>query len=512
MVTIYASALMGINATTVCVEVNITTGIGTFIVGLPDNAVKESLFRINSAFETNKFKVPGRKIIVNLSPADLRKEGSAYDLPIAVATLIASAQLVCDDVESTMIMGELSLDGSLRPIKGALPIAIHARERGFKRLIVPKENASEAGVVNNIDVYGLESLTEVVEFLRGERQVETTHVDPRVQFAENVAEFDVDFSEVKGQEQVKWALEVAAAGGHNVIMIGSPGSGKTMIARRLPTIMPPMTLKEALETTKIHSVAGKMGHEGGLVCRRPFRSPHHMASQVAIVGGGSNPMPGEISLAHNGILFLDELPEFPRNVVEVMRQPLEDKVVTIARSKYTIDYPANFMLVAAMNPCPCGYFNHPTHECSCTQVMISRYMNRISGPMMDRIDMHIEVAPVAIGQMRDESEILDTSAEIRARVTAARERQIARFQEDGIHSNAMMTSRHIRKYCVLDAASSKMLAEAMERMNLSARAHDRIIKMARTVADIKGSENILPEHIAQAIGYRALDRTNWGVR
>lgn len=512
MVKIYASALTGINATTVCVEVNITTGIGTFIVGLPDNAVKESLFRVTSAFETNKFKMPGRKIIVNLSPADLRKEGAAYDLPIAIAILIAGAQLVCDDVESIMIMGELSLDGSLRPIKGALPIAIHAREQGFKKLILPRENAREAGVVNNVEVYGVDSLTEVVEFLRGDKQLTAIKLDPRTEFAKNAAAFDVDFSEVKGQEHVKRALEVAAAGGHNVIMIGSPGSGKTMIARRLPTIMPPMTLKEALETTKIHSVAGKMGHEGGLVCQRPFRSPHHMASQVAIVGGGSNPMPGEISLAHNGILFLDELPEFPRNVVEVMRQPLEDKVVTIARSKYAIDYPANFMLVAAMNPCPCGYFNHPTRECSCTPVMISRYINRISGPMMDRIDMHIEVAPVAIDQMRDDSQVADTSDDIRARVTAARERQTARFKEDNIHSNAMMTSRHIRKYCAIDAESSKMLAEAMQRMNLSARAHDRIIKMARTIADLNESENILSSHIAQAIGYRTLDRINWGVR
>ncbi len=512
LVKTFGSALTGIDATTICVEVNISVGINFFLVGLPDNAVKESLHRISAAFETNGLKMPGRKITVNLSPADLRKEGSAYDLPIALGILGASDQISAELLDKFVIMGELSLDGTVRPIKGALPIAIQARKEGFRGLILPAENAREAAVVDTLEVYGVNTLAEVIDFLNGKGNLSKTEIDTRQEFFDKSTKFDIDFNEVKGQTQVKRALEIAAAGGHNVIMIGTPGSGKTMLAKRIPTIMPPMTLHEALETTKIHSVAGKIGNEGGLITHRPFRSPHHNASEVAIVGGGSSPVPGEISLSHNGILFLDELPEFSRSVIEVLRQPLEDKRITIARARYSVEYPSNFMLVASMNPCPCGYLGHPSRECTCTPTQITRYMSRVSGPVLDRIDMHVEVSPVPFELMTAESLKCESSDQIRQRVIAARNIQTQRFAEDNIHSNAMMESRHLKQYCQLDTQSRILMNRAMERLGLSARAHDRILKVARTIADLDAKENIQAEHIAEAIGYRSLDRSFWGVK
>ena len=509
---VYSSAVVGINALTVEVEVNVSPGIGMFLVGLPDNAVKESQERIRSAFENSGLRMVGKKTVVNLAPADLKKEGSALDLPIAIAILAATEQIPSDELAGWIIAGELSLDGSIKPIRGALPMAIEALGKGFKGMIVPVANADEAAVVEGLDVVGVATLREAVDFIAGTTPIAPRRVATQELFNQKANRYGEDFADVKGQEYVKRALEVAAAGGHNIVMIGAPGSGKTMLARRMPTIMPPLSLEEALETTKIHSVAGKLGSEKGLLTQRPFRSPHHLASAVAMVGGGSNPQPGEISLAHNGILFLDELPEFGRSILEVMRQPLEDKVVTVARAKYSVAYPANFMLVASMNPCPCGYYNHPPKECNCSRHAVERYIGKISGPLMDRIDIQIEVTPVEYNQMNN-PEPAEPSQAIRQRVIAARERQLRRFEGiDGVFTNAMMNSAMLAEFCPLDEQCSALLSRAMERLALSARAYNRIVKVARTIADLEGAEQISSAHIAEAIGYRNLDRENWGNR
>lgn len=506
----YAGTVVGIDAVMVTVEADITRGIGMFLVGLPDNAVKESQERIRAAFENSGYRMSGRKIVVNLAPADLRKEGSLFDLPIAVALLAASGQMESELIDKYMILGELSLDGTLRPIKGALPLTVRAASEGLRGVILPEENAREAAVVEGTEVIGVQSLAQVVAFLTGEEQIEPARLDVAEVFDYESDRFGEDFADVKGQTQAKRALEIAAAGGHNVVMIGAPGSGKTMLARRMPSIMPPMTLGEALETTKIHSVAGKLGSERGLLVRRPFRAPHHLTSQVALIGGGTSPQPGEVSLAHNGILFLDELPEFGRNVLEVLRQPLEDKKITVSRAKYSVEYPANFSLIASMNPCPCGYYNHPTKECTCAAGAVFRYMNRISGPLLDRIDLHIEVTPVSLEELSSDC-AEESSATIRERVIRARAIQTARFEGiEGVHTNAMMNSRMLREYCPLGPAARTLLERAMERLNLSARAYDRIIKVARTIADLAGEEQIAPAHIAEAITYRSLDRESWG--
>ncbi|MBP3383788.1 MAG: YifB family Mg chelatase-like AAA ATPase [Tidjanibacter sp.] len=506
---VFTSTVIGINAMTIEVEVNVSPGMGMFLVGLPDNAVRESQERIRSAFENSGQRMVGKKVVVNLAPADLKKEGSSLDLPIAIAILGATEQLDAESVKGYMVAGELSLDGSVKPIKGALPMAVEALANGFKGLILPKENAEEAAVVEGLDVIGVGSLREAIDFLNG-KPIAPTKVVVNDIFEEKANRYAEDFADVKGQAYVKRALEVAAAGGHNIIMVGAPGSGKTMLARRMPTIMPPLTLEEALETTKIHSVAGKLGTEKGLLTQRPFRSPHHMASAVAMVGGGTNPQPGEISLAHNGILFLDELPEFSGSILEVMRQPLEDKQVTIARAKYRICYPTNFMLVAAMNPCPCGYYNHPTKECSCSRHAINRYFNKISGPLMDRIDIQIEVTPVELGEMTDTTPAEPSSA-IRERVVRARAIQSKRFEGiEGVFTNAMMNNAMLSEFCPLDEGCTTLLSRAMERLSLSARAYNRIVKVARTIADLEGSERITTTHIAEAIGYRNLDRETWG--
>ncbi|MDR0754641.1 MAG: YifB family Mg chelatase-like AAA ATPase [Prevotellaceae bacterium] len=505
----YGSAFYGINATTITIEASVSQGINFHLVGLPDSAVKESQQRISTALIANGYKMPGKKVVINMAPADIRKEGSAYDLPLAIGILAASEQIESANLEHYVIMGELSLDGALRPIKGALPIAIQARSEGFKGFILPKENAREAAVVDTLEVYGVETLKEVIDFINGKNIIPQTTVNTREEFFANPRRYDVDFCDVKGQENVKRALEIAAAGGHNVIMIGAPGSGKSMLAKRLPAILPPLNLREALETTKIHSVAGRIDRNTSLLTIRPFRSPHHTISDVALVGGGSYPQPGEISLAHNGVLFLDELPEFKRTVLEVMRQPLEDRKIVIARAKLSIEYPANFMLIAAMNPCPCGFYNHPEKQCLCAPGAVQKYLSRISGPLLDRIDIHIEVVPVPFEKLSaiDKGE---TSEQIRGRVINARKIQEERFADtETVHCNAMMTAQMQKKFCALDGKSENVLKEAMQRLGLSARAYDRILKVARTVADLEAKSNIEWQHVAEAIQYRSLDREGW---
>lgn len=507
----YTSTLVGIDAVTVAVEANVSSGIGMFIVGLPDNAVKESQERIRSAFGNSGYKMTGKRLVVNLAPADLRKEGSSFDLPIAISILAATSQVSDKSLEKYIIIGELSLDGSLKPVKGALPIAIKALQDGFKGIVLPSHNVGEAAVVEGLEVIGVASLREAVDFLSDNLKIEPANAKIEQLFERESRRYAEDFSDVKGQAHVKRALEIAACGGHNVLMIGSPGSGKTMLARRMPSVMPLLTLEEALETTKIHSVAGKLGAESGLLVRRPFTAPHHLTSRVALVGGGASPQPGEISLAHNGILFLDELPEFGRSLLEVLRQPLEDKTITVSRAKYTVEYPANFILIASMNPCPCGYYNHPTKECVCSPGAVARYMNRISGPLLDRIDMHIEVTPVSFQEMSDETK-QEPSDSIRQRVERVREVQSRRFKSiEGVHTNAMMNPKMQREFAGLSKESVAMLESAMTRLDLSARAYDRIIKVARTIADMESSDNIAPNHIAEAINYRSLDRESWGV-
>ena len=512
LVKVFGAAVQGIDATLITIEVNSSRGCMFYLVGLPDSAVKESYQRIRSAIQVNGYKMPTSSITINMAPADIRKEGSAYDLPLAIGMLASNEMVKLDKLADYLIMGELSLDGGLQPIKGALPIAILARELGFKGMIVPQQNAREAAVVNNLDVYGVDNLKDVVRFFNDEQSLNPVIINTREEFYSRQTTFDFDFSEVKGQENVKRALEIAAAGGHNIILIGAPGSGKSMLAKRIPSILPPLSLGESLETTKIHSVAGKLGKEGGLISTRPFRSPHHTISSVAMTGGGSYPQPGEISLAHNGVLFLDEFPEYQRNVLEVLRQPPEDRRISISRVKCNVEYPASFMLVASMNPCPCGYYNHPTKACVCSPGQVQKYLNKISGPLMDRIDLQIEVIPVPFEKMSD-TQVAESSEQIRQRVIRARQLQEVRYRDvQGVYCNAQMNSRLLAEYARPDEKGLALLKNAMNRLNLSARAYDRILKVARTIADLEGCELVRSEHLAEAIGYRSLDREDWAER